>query len=55
MEKIEKVDVCCNVCSCVHNIDGCTCAKQGIKISKGDENSKAHYCESYENNCGFRN
>ncbi len=38
--------VCCNVCVCKHNIDGCKCGLNQIKVTKGDRTS-LHYCESY--------
>lgn len=38
--------VCCNVCACKHNVDGCKCNLNQIKITKGDGTS-LHYCESY--------
>ena len=43
-----KTDVCCDVCSCVHNIEGCLCDKDAIKITKEANNSQAHFCKSYE-------
>lgn len=38
--------VCCNVCVCKHNVDGCKCSLNQIKVTKGDGTSK-HYCGSY--------
>lgn len=38
--------VCCNVCACRHNVDGCKCNLSQIKVTKGDGTS-LHYCGSY--------
>ena len=38
--------VCCNVCVCKYNVDGCKCKLDEIKVTKGDGNSK-QYCGSY--------
>ena len=38
--------VCCNVCVCQHNIDGCKCNLSKIQVTKGDGTS-LHYCGSY--------
>ena len=54
MKKKSILNVCCDVDSCVHNLDGFACKKNGIKITKDIENETAHYCESYEKKCGFR-
>ena len=43
-----KTDVCCDVCNCVHNIDGCLCKKSLIKITKEADNEQAHFCKSFE-------
>ncbi len=43
-----KTDVCCDVCACVHNIEGCLCDKDAIKITKDAQNSNAHFCKSFE-------
>ena len=45
----------CDVCNCVHNLDGCMCNKDGIKITMEAENENAHYCNSFEKKCGFMN
>lgn len=44
-EKMNK-GVCCNVCDCVHNENGCDCNLNKITVSKGTENGH-HYCKSY--------
>ena len=49
-------DICkveCDVCNCVHNLNGCKCNKDGIKITMDNDNENAHYCKSYEKKCGF--
>lgn len=43
-----KTDVCCDVCACVHNVDGCLCDRDAIKITKDDVNTIAHFCKSFE-------
>ncbi len=43
-----KTDVCCDVCACVHNIEGCLCDKDAIKITKDTNDSNAHFCKSFE-------
>ena len=43
-----KTDVCCDVSCCVHNIEGCLCDKDAIKITKDVDNTKAHFCKSFE-------
>ena len=45
-----KTDVCCDVCDCVHNIEGCLCDKDAIKITK-QGTKEAHFCKSYEKMC----
>ncbi len=50
----DKVKVNCDVCSCVHNKDGCGCCRDCIDITKSSEDEKTHFCSSYEYNCGFR-
>ena len=39
-------NVCCNVCSCKHNLNGCECTLSKIKISDG--NGDMHFCSSFE-------
>lgn len=46
--KILKTDVCCNVCCCVHNVDGCLCNKKAIEISQDGQMENAHFCKSFE-------
>lgn len=38
--------VCCNVCACKYNKEGCKCTLDKIEVTKGDGTSK-HYCGSY--------
>ena len=45
---MENVKLCCEVCACRHNLDGCKCEKEGIKITTGSESNSAHYCADYE-------
>lgn len=40
--------ICCDVCECVHNINGCNCNAKTIKVTKGETNS-AHFCKTYAN------
>ena len=42
--------VCCDATDCVHNVDGCNCEMNTIKVSKGDA-QHAHFCRTYECNC----
>ncbi len=39
--------VCCDVCDCVYNQDGCNCKMKTIKVTKGNNNN-AHFCKSFE-------
>lgn len=39
--------VCCDVEDCVHNVDGCNCEMNTIKVTKGDMKN-AHFCRTYE-------
>ena len=43
-----KTDVCCDVCACVHNVEGCLCSKEAIKITKEKNDKTAHFCKSFE-------
>lgn len=43
-----KTDVCCDVYACVHNIEGCLCDKDAIKITKDVGNDTAHFCKSFQ-------
>ncbi|MGN0748670.1 MAG: DUF1540 domain-containing protein [Christensenellales bacterium] len=38
--------VCCDVCDCVHNLDGCNCEMDTIKVTKG-KTDEAHFCKTY--------
>ena len=38
--------VCCDVCECIHNIDGCNCEMKTIKVTKGNSNS-SHFCKTF--------
>lgn len=40
--------VCCDVCECVHNIDGCNCEMKTIKVTKG-KTEGAHFCRTFCN------
>ena len=48
MDEVKKTNsgVCCDVCECVHNLDGCNCEMDSIKVTKGKEN-KAHFCKTF--------
>jgi len=54
MKKAPKQEVCCEVSTCVYNVDGCGCSREAIVIAKDDKNEKAHYCKSFERGCGFK-
>ncbi|MBQ3494252.1 MAG: hypothetical protein IJA69_02430 [Clostridia bacterium] len=42
--------VCCNVCDCKHNKNGCDCDLEHIEVSMLDGNH--HICKSYcKNGC----
>lgn len=43
--------VCCDVDECVHNVDGCNCEMNTIKITKGDTKT-AHFCRTYQQKNG---
>lgn len=43
-----KTDVVCDVYNCVHNIEGCLCDKDAIKITQAGNDRNAHFCKSYE-------
>lgn len=51
MEKNNNQGVCCDVRDCTHNIDGCNCEMETIKVTKG-KTDDAHFCRTYECNCG---
>ena len=47
MSKKCNEGVCCDVEDCVHNVDGCNCEMNSIKVTKaGIEN--AHFCRTHE-------
>ena len=48
MDEVKKTNsgVCCDVCECVHNLDGCNCEMDTIKVTKGKED-KAHFCKTF--------
>ena len=48
MDEVKKTNsgVCCDVCECVHNLDGCNCEMDTIKVTIGKEN-KAHFCKTF--------
>ncbi len=39
--------VCCDVSACDHNINGCDCALDEIKVTTGDTDHM-HFCKSYK-------
>ncbi|MBO5884361.1 MAG: DUF1540 domain-containing protein [Clostridia bacterium] len=41
----ETCKVCCNVCDCIHNEDGCVCNREEINVT--NKNDQHHYCGSY--------
>lgn len=45
---MEKVKLCCNVCSCCHNENGKECSKDKISITNDRTEQTAHYCADYE-------
>lgn len=48
MEKSENNQgVCCDVEECVHNVDGCNCEMNTIKVTSC-KNNDAHFCKTYE-------
>ena len=53
MNKKCNEGVLCDVTDCKHNIDGCNCEMNSIKVSKaGIEN--AHFCRTYECTTDFK-
>lgn len=48
MKEIKKTNsgVCCDVCDCTHNLDGCNCEMETIKVT-GNNNGDSHFCKSY--------
>ena len=38
--------VCCDVCDCVHNENGCICQKEEISVTNNSD--KHHFCGSYK-------
>ncbi len=38
----------CDCCACKHNINGCKCDRQGIRITTGEKSDSAHYCADFE-------
>lgn len=45
--KNANIGVCCDVTDCVHNVDGCNCEMDTIKVTGGKLNS-SHFCKTYE-------
>lgn len=47
MEKYNSNNsICCDVCDCVHNLDGCNCCAKTIKVTTG-KTENAHFCKTY--------
>lgn len=49
-KKQTNSSICCDVCECVHNVDGCNCDMDTIKVTKG-QTDHAHFCKTYECEC----
>ena len=45
MQKYNNKGVCCNVCDCTHNANGCNCSLEKIEVTK--QNGEHHFCKSY--------
>ncbi|MEG1806429.1 MAG: DUF1540 domain-containing protein [Clostridia bacterium] len=45
---MDKSVLCCDVCCCKHNVDGCKCDKSKITITTGKKSDSAHFCDDYE-------
>ena len=45
---MEKSKLCCEVCVCQHNVNGCECSRENLKITTGNESDSAHYCADYQ-------
>ena len=54
MKKSPKQEVCCDVSTCIYNVDGTGCSRQAIVISSDTKNEETHYCKSFERGCGFK-
>ena len=39
--------VCCDVEDCIHNVEGCNCEMNTIKVTTG-KTENAHFCKTYE-------
>jgi hypothetical protein len=39
--------VCCDVADCIHNLDGCDCEVDKIKVTNKGPVGKNHFCRTY--------
>lgn len=45
---MDKSVLCCDVCACKFNAEGCKCEKEKITITTGMKSDSAHYCGDYQ-------
>ncbi|MBQ9792650.1 MAG: DUF1540 domain-containing protein [Clostridia bacterium] len=43
-----ETNVCCNVCDCCYNVNGCMCNRDDIQITGEMSNEQSHFCKSFK-------